>query len=162
MKTLIHIEDVEAIVDKLIDSDSEAATFMIELRKRLVAEEEAEKKEKAPRKKYDLIGLVMDTDPTALVENEVFVLKVEEGTDHNEVPNKIRAVIRDHNVKANANKQARDISNGFALATVLKTSSQSLWLTGSQCFLCWQRIHSRISKQQSHNEKKTQKKIKYL
>tara|TARA_R110000772_G_scaffold9769_8_gene31869 strand:+ start:3337 stop:3780 length:444 start_codon:yes stop_codon:yes gene_type:complete len=117
MKTLIHIEDVEAIVDKLIDSDSEAATFMIELRKRLVAEEEAEKKEKAPRKKYDLIGLVMDTDPTALVENEVFVLKVEEGTDHNEVPNKIRAVIRDHNVKANANKQARDISNGFALAT---------------------------------------------
>lgn len=115
MKTLIHIDDVEVVVDTLIKDDKKAEEFMRALKARLRSEDEKEKKERQPRKKYDLVGLVLDTDPSALEENEVFVFKIEEGRDHNEVPNAARSVIRDYNIAAKQDKQARDLSHGISI-----------------------------------------------
>ena len=112
MKTLIHIDDVETALYSVIE-DSEKANKVMEFLDKLLKDED-EAKEKKPRTKYETVIVSINDADNDIDERSNFVVKIEEGKDHNDIIDQIKSVAAKHNSVANSKKKVTSVCSALS------------------------------------------------
>lgn len=103
MSTKLSIDEIQTVVSKTLGDKEKTKEIMKSLQK--VLDDEAAAKDPKPKKKYENV-LVSIKDENADDEAEFlrYIVKIEEGSDHNKIPAAIRAGIIEHNITAKNDK----------------------------------------------------------